>query len=104
MRNGPDTYKLMGVNPRAPALGLKKIRLGSNQDECAIKTKKCKICNKEFVSDKFSICIDCRESKGNPNEDIQHHESYKSSFLDELNADLKGNEPAKQMNAISIQN
>ncbi len=67
MGEGPDPYKKMGVNPRAPALGLKKIKHSTNPeasiDTCAIKTKRCKVCNKEFVSDTFSVCIHCRKSE-----------------------------------------
>lgn len=68
MGDGSDPYKLMGINPRAPARGLNKIRHKSNPGTSAERSlDKCIKCGKvllfwEFYDSKY--CKECAEKIG----------------------------------------
>ncbi|MDI6643575.1 MAG: HEAT repeat domain-containing protein [Methanobacteriaceae archaeon] len=115
MGYGADPYKLMGVNPHAPAMGLKKIRHKSNpRNSPHGSSDKCVKCGKillswEFINSKY--CEECAEKKGilktkpsnasinsiksNSNPPVSHNIAFENEFDEK-----PGEEPKKSFNNI----
>ncbi len=99
MGDGTDPYKLMGVNPRAPARGLKKIRHRSNPNgsvDIDRSSDKCVECGKILLSWEIYDSKYCKECA----EKIKSPENEKTTDFNSLNTDSASANPATRVHAL----